>query len=121
MSENQGGGAKEANPREIAPRALAERMKSGAPTSLIDVRQGWEHEAARIEGSVLLPLPELPTKIAEIETPPPEVLVVTYCHHGVRSWQAATFLAKRGFPNVASLAGGIDAWSAEVDPKVPRY
>lgn len=109
------------NPREISPRALHERMQRGEPTAIIDVRQAWEHETARIDGSVLIPLDTLPAQVGGIEVPASEVLVVTVCHHGVRSWQAATFLARRGFPNVASLAGGIDAWSADVDGKVPRY
>jgi adenylyltransferase/sulfurtransferase len=115
----RGGGSEEV--REISARDLAARIARGEPTALVDVREPWEHELARIEGSVLIPMSELPAALAELEVPAAEVLVACYCHAGVRSLHAAAFLARHGFPNVASLAGGIDTWSVEVDPRVPRY
>ena len=87
---------------------------------LIDVRQPWEHELARLPDDILVPLDELAERTDDI-TPPAGALVVTYCHHGIRSLNAAAILAKLGHANVASLAGGIDAWSLLVDPAVPRY
>jgi rhodanese-related sulfurtransferase len=105
---------------EITPRDLAARLASGAPTFLVDVRQPWEHARVALPRSVLLPLDQLPGRYRELD-PPAGALVVTYCHHGVRSADAAMFLAAQGWTDVASLAGGIDAWSSAVDPSLPRY
>src|SRR5215470_10079898 len=99
--------------REITPRDLAARLAAGEPTFLLDVRQPWEHACAAIAGSVLVPLDQLGGRLAELR-PPEGALVVTYCHHGMRSLDAAHFLAGRGWTNVASLAGGIDAWANQV-------
>jgi rhodanese-related sulfurtransferase len=107
-------------PTEIAPADLARRLAAGEPTYLLDVRQPWEHARASVQNSVLVPLGELPARHGALQ-PPPDALVVTICHHGVRSLDAATFLTMQGWTNVASLAGGIDAWSRLVDPAVPRY
>jgi adenylyltransferase/sulfurtransferase len=105
---------------EIAPRALAERLAIGTPTFLVDVREPWEHALVALPGSVLVPLGELPAHHREL-VPPPGALVVTYCHHGVRSLDAALFLQSVGWTDVVSLAGGIDAWACEVAPALPRY
>jgi rhodanese-related sulfurtransferase len=88
------------------------------PPLLLDVREPWEFELARIEGSLLLPLGQVPAHLDELD-PARETVVI--CHHGVRSMQAAFFLQSRGFRNIINLAGGIDAWSREVDPNVPAY
>lgn len=106
--------------RQIDVRELATRLAAQEPIYLLDVRQPWENETAELPNSVLIPLHELPARAREIDAPP-ETLLVTYCHHGMRSLQAAAFLERLGFTNVASLAGGIDAWSCEVDSSVPRY
>lgn len=87
---------------------------------LVDVRQPWEHELARLPDDILVPLDQLADRADEI-TPPPGALVVTYCHHGIRSLNAAAILLELGHARVASLAGGIDAWSQLVDPSVARY
>jgi adenylyltransferase/sulfurtransferase len=105
---------------EITPRDLAARLSAGTPTYLLDVREPWEHARAAIAGSVLVPLDRLPARHRDL-APPPGALVVTYCHHGMRSLNAAVFLAAQGWTDVVSLAGGIDAWSQEVDPSLPRY
>ena len=105
---------------EISPRELAMRQANGRPILLLDVRQPWEQDTAAIAGSTLMPLSELSAKAREIKVDD-ETLVVVYCHHGVRSVSALTMLQRLGIHNVASLAGGIDAWSCEVDPAVPRY
>ncbi len=99
---------------------LAEKLQQGEPVYLVDVRQPWENEYCNLPHSILIPLPELPMRVSEVQ-PPEGALVVVYCHHGVRSMSGAAILSDAGFPNVASLVGGIDAWSARVDPKVPRY
>lgn len=106
--------------RQISPKELARWLANDRPVYLLDVRQPSEHELAAIGGSVLVPLDELPARAAEV-SPPTGALLVVYCHHGVRSLRAAALLHQLGHADVASLAGGIDAWSCEVDPGVPRY
>jgi rhodanese-related sulfurtransferase len=107
-------------PMEITARELAKQIENGQAIRLLDVRQPWEHQVAKFPDSVLIPLNDLPQRAAEIVHDPGTILVV-YCHHGVRSLSAAAYLDRLGYPNVRSLAGGIDAWSCEVDPTVPRY
>lgn len=86
---------------------------------LLDVREPWEFAAARIEGSVLMPMGDVPAR-AHQELDPDERLVVL-CHHGVRSMNVTAWLRQQGFEQVQSLRGGINAWSMEVDPAVARY
>ena len=107
-------------PLEITPRELAKQIENGQPIQLIDVRQVWENQLAKLPDSQLIPLNELPHRAVEIPADAAIILVV-YCHHGVRSLSAAEYLQRLGHANVRSLAGGIDAWSCEVDPSVPRY
>jgi rhodanese-related sulfurtransferase len=104
---------------EVTPRELAQQIENGQPIRLIDVRQPWENQLAKLAGSVLIPLNDLPRRAAEIPVEPGTIVV--YCHHGIRSLSAAEYLRRVGHVNVRSLAGGIDAWSCEVDPTVPRY
>ena len=85
---------------------------------LLDVREPWEHDAARIAGAQLVPMREVPARVAEIDGARE---VVAICHHGGRSMQVAMFLEKQGFKRVHNLMGGIDAWSRAVDPSVPTY
>ena len=106
--------------REISVDELSHRLERGDQPLLVDVRQPWEHQLARLPSSLLLPLGELPSRAAEVQ-PGPGQLVVCYCHHGVRSLHAAEVLSSAGVANVVSLAGGIEAWSQQVDPSVPRY
>jgi rhodanese-related sulfurtransferase len=86
---------------------------------LIDVREPWEFQTARIEGSLLMPMGDIPSR-ANQELDPEEHLVV-FCHSGVRSMNVTVWLRNQGFERVQSLRGGIDTWSVEVDPKVARY
>ena len=106
--------------QQIHPRELAAKRKAGEAVHLLDVRQQWEHETAALPDSQLIPLDQLMARAAEIQ-PPEGALLVVYCHHGIRSLSAAAFLQQEGLANVASLAGGIDAWSQQIDPAVPRY
>lgn len=105
---------------QIQPHDLKAKLDAGEPVYLIDCRQPEEYGICRLPGSRLIPLGDLVTRAAEVE-PPPGALVVVYCHHGVRSLTGAALLARAGHPHVASLAGGIDAWSQLIDPAVPRY
>jgi rhodanese-related sulfurtransferase len=104
---------------QISPRELFRNLENGQPIRLVDVRQPWENQLAALPGSILIPLNELPQRAQEIGRD--QGIVVVFCHHGIRSLSAAGYLQRLGFLNVKSLAGGIDAWSCEVDPDVPRY
>lgn len=106
--------------RQILPHDVKARLDAGEPVYLLDVRQPEEYALAHLPGSHLFPLGELPYRASEVE-PPEGATVVVYCHHGVRSLSGAAILQQFGFSNVASMAGGIDAWSVHVDPSVPRY
>ncbi len=106
--------------QQIGVQELSRKLTAGEPVHLLDVRQVWEHDIAALPDSQLVPLGELPARVAEIALAPGALLVV-YCHHGIRSLHAAHFLEQAGFGDVASLAGGIDAWSAQVDARLPRY
>jgi adenylyltransferase/sulfurtransferase len=106
--------------QQISVRELATKLSEGQPVFLVDVRQPWEHEWAALPESTLVPLNELPGRIDELH-PPNDALVVVYCHHGIRSLSGAAILQHAGFKNVASLSGGIDAWSLLIDSRVPRY
>ncbi len=103
---------------QIEPRELSERMKNGEKIRLLDVRTREEYEAVKIEPAHLF-TQELMQEIAR--TWPREDLLVVYDHQGGRSLDAAAYFQGHGFENVKSLRGGIDAWSVEVDPTVPRY
>lgn len=104
--------------------ALAELVESLAPDQpvLLDVREAWELATARLElpGTRLLHIPmmTLPARLHELDRSQP---ILALCHHGARSMQCVAFLARQGYEAVYNIAGGIDAWSREVDPRVPRY
>ena len=106
--------------REISAPELAAWLADASreKPQLVDVREAWEFERARIEGAQLVPMREVPGRIGEIEQGKP---VVAICHHGGRSMQVALFLEKAGYNNVHNLVGGVDAWSRTVDPAVPLY
>jgi rhodanese-related sulfurtransferase len=103
---------------EIEPRDLAESIARGQPVHLLDVRTREEHEVVKIDGAELF-TQDLMQKI--MTAWPKKDLLVIYDHQGNRSLDAAAYFQGNGFENVKSLRGGIDAWSAEVDPKLPRY
>ncbi len=106
---------------EITVEDLRDLRARGEKLLLLDVRQTWEHELARLPEDVLIPLNELPARLEELGELDHSQLVICYCHHGIRSLNAAAFLERNGVARVASLAGGIDAWSQLIDPAVPRY
>ena len=86
--------------------------------ALIDVREGHEAEIARIDGARLIPLGEILDRTDELDEGEE---IVIHCHSGGRSARAVEWLQERGFKNVFNLEGGIDAWSDEIDPNVPKY
>ena len=103
---------------EISPAETAGLLAEGK-AKLIDVREPWEFELSHVEGGVLIPMGEVAAR-AHQELDPDEHLLVL-CHHGVRSMNVTVWLRNQGFEQVQSVRGGIDAWSTEVDPTVPRY
>lgn len=106
------------NFHDIQPNDLKPRLGTPTQPILLDVRQPEEVQAASITGAVCIPMNEVPCRMDELEK---EAEIVVFCHRGGRSAQVAQLLSMRGFQNVKNLAGGIDAWSATVDPSVPRY
>ena len=85
---------------------------------LLDVRENWEFQTARITGSTLIPMEEIQARMCELD-PSSETVVI--CHHGGRSMRVAMFLERQGFSSVHNLAGGVDAWARSVDPSMPTY
>lgn len=89
---------------------------------LLDVREPWELGVASVTPDafslVAIPMNQIPERLGELDPAQP---VACLCHHGTRSQRVAAFLAQQGFSQLANVAGGIDAWSHEVDPRVPRY
>jgi len=85
---------------------------------VIDVREGWEHAKARVEGSLHMPMQTVPDRLGELESGQAFVLM---CHHGMRSYRVAEFLESNGFSRLYNLSGGIEAWACEIDPSLARY
>jgi len=97
---------------------LKQKMDAREPFELIDVREGFEYEIARIDGARLIPLGEIAERADELPRDRP---IVVHCHSGRRSAEAVRLLQQRGFGNIYNLEGGIDAWSDQIDPGVPKY
>src|ERR1700693_1501707 len=103
---------------EITPADVKARLDRGEKLGLIDVREPWEHQVCKIEGAPLIPLGSL---AASLQTLPDVDEVICYCHHGMRSLDAAALLRFQGIERAKYFAGGLERCSLEVDPKVPRY
>ena len=97
---------------------LKRKMDAREAFKLVDVREPFEYEIARIDGAQLIPLGEIAERAGELQR---EQQIVVHCHSGTRSAQAVRLLQHRGFNNVYNLEGGIDAWSDQIDPSVPKY
>jgi molybdopterin/thiamine biosynthesis adenylyltransferase/rhodanese-related sulfurtransferase len=115
--EQRSGGTEEWSD-DITPLALSARLRDGAPPTLLDVREPYEWAIARLPDARLVPLNSLPQAVHSLD---PAAELVVYCHHGMRSEAAATWLRDRGFTRVRNLVGGIDRWSLDVDPSLRRY
>jgi rhodanese-related sulfurtransferase len=102
----------------ILPTELHARLVAGDKLKLVDVREAWELETARIEGSTHIPMGEVPGRVTELDA---NSELVVICHHGGRSMQVAAFLERQGFLKVHNLSGGVDAWARTVDPSMPLY
>ena len=103
---------------EILPEELSERLRRGERPAILDVREPEEIAIASFPGATHIPMGEIPSRLTELD---PDQETVVVCHHGIRSAQVAMYLARLGFERVSNLSGGIDLWSATVDPAVPRY
>jgi rhodanese-related sulfurtransferase len=103
---------------EITVYELKAKRDAGASFVLLDVREPEEVALVHLAGSIHIPMGEIPGRLHELD---PEKEIIVYCHHGVRSLRVANFLLQRDFERVASLAGGIDAWSVDIEPELPRY
>jgi rhodanese-related sulfurtransferase len=103
---------------EVTPREVNELLAWGGKFLFVDVREKWEHDVSRIEAATLIPLREIPANLARFEEADE---VVLFCHHGMRSLDAAAWLRSQGVAGARSMAGGIERWSLEIDPRVPRY
>jgi rhodanese-related sulfurtransferase len=104
---------------EISAGEVKAMLKRGDQFTLLDVREPWELEKARLDGSKNIPMGDVPTRAhQELD---PEKHIVVMCHHGVRSLSVTNWLRQQGFEKVQSMRGGIDGWARTVDPKVPLY
>ncbi len=104
---------------EISASEVKDMLKRGDRFTLLDVREPWELEKSRIEGSKDIPMGDIPTRAhQELD---PEAHIVVLCHHGVRSLTVTNWLRQQGFEKVQSVRGGIDGWAKTVDPKIPLY
>ncbi len=106
-------------PLEISVEETRDLLASASDTvQLIDVREPYEHEIARIEGSRLIPMRQIPEHLSTL---PKEKYLLIHCHHGGRSLRVTEFLRSRGYERVTNVAGGIHAWSQRIDSAVPQY
>jgi rhodanese-related sulfurtransferase len=103
---------------QITPAETKARIEKGEKLLLVDVREPWEYELCRIEGAKLIPLGTLAANVNVLLDADD---VICYCHHGIRSLDAAAWLRFQGVATAKSLAGGIERWSVDVDSKIPRY
>jgi rhodanese-related sulfurtransferase len=103
---------------EILPLEVKQRLDRREKMLLVDVREPHEHAICHIEGSVLIPMGTIPANLQKLDV---DEDVICFCHHGMRSMDVANWLRAQGVKSAKSMAGGIDRWSIEIDPTVPRY
>ena len=104
---------------EISAEEVKSKLDAGDAFTLLDVREPWEFETAKIAGAKLIPMGDVPSRAHQELDPDDQIVVV--CHHGVRSMNVTVWLRQQGFEKAQSIRGGIDAWSRRVDGKVPLY
>ena len=108
------------SPIEIDCGSVHEKLTAGADLCLLDCRELTEYDLVHLPDAKHVPMGEIPARIDEIE-PHRQKEIVVYCHAGIRSLDVAMWLRQHGFSNARSMMGGIDRWSLEIDPTLPRY
>ncbi len=108
-------------PLEVTPVEVKRRIDSGEKLHLIDVREPFEREQSSIATSELVPMRTVPGALGQLQSRAQEAPLIVFCHHGVRSLNVVLWLRDQGVANCQSMSGGIDEWSVEIDPAVPRY
>lgn len=103
---------------QISPAEAKAHLERVDGVLLVDVREPWETQLCRIEGAILMPMGTVPANVQKLDV---DGEVICYCHHGVRSLDVAVWLRSQGVARARSMTGGIDRWSSEIDPGVPRY
>jgi rhodanese-related sulfurtransferase len=130
VGKDKGGGSKDeeefeltetALPLEVTPQEVQQRLQAGEKLTLIDVREPGEFQLARIEGAELVPMGSVPAELSRLDARADDAPLMVFCHHGVRSLNVVHWLREQGVADCQSIAGGIDRWSLEIDPSVPRY
>ncbi|WP_262964991.1 rhodanese-like domain-containing protein [Methylobacter psychrophilus] len=104
--------------KQLSATELKNKIDQEEKLFLLDVREPNEFQYGHIANSLLIPLNQIPNRLSELDT---QLEIVVICHHGMRSQQAANYLAQSGFKNISNLTGGIDAWSCNCDSSVRRY
>lgn len=108
-------------PLEIAPREVKRLIEAGEKIHLIDVREPFEYQLARIDGSELIPMNTVPVVLQNLDAKAGEATLIVFCHHGMRSLTVVNWLRQQGVDACQSMSGGIHQWSCEIDPAVPAY
>jgi len=106
---------------EVTARDVKQRLDSGEKLHLIDVREPNEFAIAKIDGAKLIPMRTVPAELQDLETLAAGAPLIVFCHHGVRSLNVVHWLREQGLKACASMSGGIEAWSLDIDSSVPRY
>ena len=107
-------------PLEIDCLAVKSRLDAGDPFLFLDCREADEYSTAHISGTTLIPMSEIQQRVSELE-PHRNSTIIVHCHHGGRSMRVTNWLRQQGFAQAINMAGGIDQWSQQIDPSVPRY
>ena len=108
-------------PIEVIPQDVQRRLNAGEKLFLIDVREPAEFAQARLAAAELIPMRTVPAELSRLDACTDDGTLIVFCHHGVRSLNVVNWLREQGVSGCQSMAGGIDRWSLEIDPSVPRY
>ncbi|NNG04144.1 MAG: sulfurtransferase [Inquilinus sp.] len=103
---------------EIDPAAVERLRREGGAGGILDVREPWELKICAVAGSLDIPMAQVPSRVDAL---PRDGMLVVMCHHGARSLRVTEWLRANGFDNAINLAGGIDAWAAQIDDTMTRY
>lgn len=105
--------------RHFSARELQSHLAAAITTPLLlDVREEWEYEYCHIDGSILIPMGQIPAHLEELDK---KQEIVVICHHGIRSRHIGIYLEHAGFDNVINLEGGVEQWATDVEPTMQRY